>query len=238
MPLKIGILSTCVGAEELYEKYASEDKQIANRLSNVRPDWCFETYRAYMGEFPDPIDACDGYVISGSPASVNARAEWVGGTLSCIRKFFSGGHPMLGICFGHQAIAKAFGGKVELAKNGWNLGSINVHFQGQAPWMHPRRNVMRMYAVHNEQVVSPPNGAEILGHTDTCPIASFRIGNHVFTTQHHPEMTVEFMTHVVDLMASELDPEIISRAKASLEFQADNDFFAQWMASFLERRHG
>lgn len=78
-----------------------------------------------------------------------------------------------------------------------------------SPWMHPRRNAMRMYAVHNEQDVISPNGAEILGQTDTYPIPSFWIGNHVFITQHHLEIPVKFMTSVVDRMALDLDTEII-----------------------------
>jgi GMP synthase-like glutamine amidotransferase len=100
--------------------------------------------------------------------------------------------------------------------------------------MKPRKAVTRLYAIHNEQVVTPPSGAEILGHADNCPIASFRIGNQIFTTQHHPEITPDFMASVVEYMASELDGEVIRRAKASLEFEVDNDCFAEWMAKFLE----
>ncbi len=234
MSFKIGILSTRIGAGAIYRNHLSESEQIELRLKSIRPNWHFKTYRAYIGEFPENIKSCDGYVLSGSPASVNTKVEWIDKTLDYVRKLHDSRISMIGICFGHQVIAKAMGGKVELSPGGWSLGPVKVQFSGQAPWMHPRKDVLRLYAVHNEQVVMPPNEAKILGKTDTCPIASFSIGNHVFTTQHHPEMTAEFISNVVDYLSLDLDTDIIHRAKSSLEYGDDNDCFAEWMANFLE----
>ncbi len=236
MSLKIGIVSTCIGAEALYQKYLSESEQIALRLKTVRPDWRFETYRAYLGEFPSHNDSCEGYIFSGSPASVNIEDEWINETLSFIRELHASKISMIGICFGHQAIAKALGGEVAHSKEGMSLGCVKVHFSGQMPWMSPQRDFLRLYAAHDEQVMVPPNGAEILAQTDACPIASFSIGNHIFTTQHHPEMTQEFIAAVIDYLSSGIDHEIIHRARTSLEYMADNNCFATWMANFLERK--
>lgn len=234
MSLKIGILTTCIGAEKIYQNHLSDGEQIASLLKSVRPNWSFDIYRAYIKEFPNQMESCDGYVIGGSPASVNAQDEWVSETLNYIRKLYTNRRPMFGICFGHQAIAKALGGRVESSQNGWALGSVKVYFSDHATWMTNRRDIMRLYAIHNEQVVVPPNGADVLGQTDTCPIASFRIDNHIFTTQHHPEMTAEFMEGVVDHMERYMDKEIILKVKDSLKFGADNIHFAEWIASFLE----
>jgi len=110
MSLKIGVLSTCVGAEEIYQKHMSESEQIELRLKSIRPNWHFKTYRAYIGEFPESLKSCDGYVLSGSPASVNTKAGWIDRTLDYIRRLHDSRISMIGICFGHQAIAKALGG--------------------------------------------------------------------------------------------------------------------------------
>lgn len=236
MSLKIGILSTCVGAEVLYQKHISESEQIELRLKSIRPNWRFKTYRVFIGEFPENIRSCDGYVLSGSPASVNNKDGWIDKTLDYIRRLHDSQISMIGICFGHQAIAKALGGKVELSPGGWSLGSVKVQFSIHTPWMHPQKDELRLYAVHNEQVMLSPKGAKNLGKTDACPIASFSIGNHVFTTQHHPEMTAEFISDVVDHLSSELETNIIHRAKSSLEYGDDNDCFADWMANFLENK--
>jgi len=235
MSLKIGVVSTCIGAEAVYQNYLSESEQIALRLKTVRPDWRFETYRAYLGEFPSHNESCDGYIFSGSPASVNIESEWTDETLNFIRELHASKISMIGICFGHQAIAKALGGKVAHSKEGLSLGCVKVSFSGQMPWMYPQKDVLRLYAAHDEQVMVPPNGAEILGQTDVCPIASFSIGNHIFTTQHHPEMTQKFIAAVIDYFSSDIDPEIARKAKKSLEYVANNNCFAEWMANFLER---
>ena len=58
---------------------------VLNILKTARPDWQFSTYRAYVGEYPDRVAACDGYVISGSPASINAQDGWIGEILDSIR---------------------------------------------------------------------------------------------------------------------------------------------------------
>jgi len=236
MSLKIGVLSTCVGAEEIYQKHMSESEQIELRLKSIRPNWHFKTYRAYIGEFPESLKSCDGYVLSGSPASVNTKAGWIDRTLDYIRRLHDSRISMIGICFGHQAIAKALGGGVEFSPVGWNLGSVKVRFSSHTHWMRPQKDELRLYAVHNEQVVIPPKGSKNLGKTDTCPVASFSIGNHVFTTQHHPEMTGEFISDVVDHLSLELDTDIIHSAKTSLQYGDDNDCFAEWMANFLENK--
>ena len=77
MSLKIAILSTCIGAEAFYQKHLSESEQIEFRLKIIRPNWHFKTYRAYIGEFPENMKSCDGYVLSGSPTSVNTKAGWI-----------------------------------------------------------------------------------------------------------------------------------------------------------------
>jgi GMP synthase-like glutamine amidotransferase len=236
MSLTIGIISTCLGTEEFYHKCQRESELIENRLKSVRPNWHFKSYRAYVREFPKHINSCDGYVFSGSPVSVNAKDGWVADTLDYIRELYAAEKSMIGICFGHQAIAKALGGQVELSPKGWSVGAVKVKFFGQTPWMQPWKEILRLYAVHNEQVVIPPKGSVILGKTDSCPIASFCIGNHVFTTQHHPEMTSEFISSVVDHLTAELDTDIIHRARTSLGYGDDNDRFSEWMANFLESK--
>ena len=235
MTFKIGIISTCVGAEEVYRKHLSEIEQIIALLKAVRTEWQFNTYRAYLGEYPENIDDCDGYVFSGSPVSVNAPDVWIDETLDYIRRLHAVEKSMIGICFGHQAIAKALGGKVAESPEGWSLGSITVRFSGQASWMIPQKDALQLFAAHCEQVVIPPNRAKILGRTDACPIASFSIGNHIFTTQHHPEMTAKFVASAIDYLSLNLDPGIIHRARVSLKYDAENAHFAEWMAKFLER---
>jgi len=141
---------------------------------------------------------------------------------------------MFGICFGDQALAKALGGEVIESPTGWSLGTVAVHICATAPWMTPARDALNLYAVHNEIVARLPEGATAFAETDRNKFAGFYVGDHILTTQHHPEMTSEFVMDVVEGLASVLDPAVIERARESLATQADSDVFAEWISRFFE----
>lgn len=178
MSRKIAILSTCAGCEAVYQGFLSETEQIQAILTVNRPNWHYTRYRLYENNLPD-IDDYDAFIFSGSPASINDDHDWVQACLTLIRDIYSTDKKMIGICFGHQAIAKALGGEVIYAPQGWSLGSVKIDFFVEHPWMLPARNSLSLYAVHNEQVLSVPEGAQILARASHCPIDS-----HILTMWH------------------------------------------------------
>lgn len=232
--LKIAVLLTYPESEATYQGYLTDFDQFELLLKNARPDWRCTPFKTFEGRFPDKPELFEGYIIGGSTNSVNDNEAWIADLLDYIRNLVAAGIPTIGVCFGHQAVAKALGGEVGPSPRGWGLGSVDVSFASRAPWTEPFRKDLKLYAIHKEQVLTPPQGARIMASAANCPVAAMALGERIFTTQHHPEFPHEYMPMVIDELAPDLDPGVIAEARESLIDKADNARFGEWMAKFLE----
>jgi GMP synthase-like glutamine amidotransferase len=84
------------------------------------------------GDFPDGPDAADAWLITGSPHGVYEDRPWIAPLEAFIRDIRDAGRPLVGICFGHQIVAQAFGGRVEKFDGGWALGRRSTTIAGPA----------------------------------------------------------------------------------------------------------
>jgi GMP synthase-like glutamine amidotransferase len=235
MTLRLAVLLTNDDTSAFAAQFPNDGQKVVQLLRPLRPAWHFEVVPVKDGVLPSSAKAFDGYVITGSPASVNDdRLPWVGPLMDFIRAVDAARQPLIGLCFGHQAVARALGGQVVRNAAGWGLGTAATHWQGDRPWMEPVRSLTTLMAAHNEQVSRMPEGAECLGGSDFCPIGSMQIGQHIWTTQYHPEMPLVFMQALLGYLADKLDAATLERAHASLARAVDAPLFGQWMVQFLE----
>jgi GMP synthase-like glutamine amidotransferase len=235
MTRHIGILMTATDTPPFAAEFPDDGEAFRNLLAPERPDWRFSIVYVKDGEFPAKASELDGYVITGSPATATDDKPWIRRLLEFIREIDQARVPVAGFCFGHQAIALALGGKVERARQGWGYGVAATRYQRTAPWMTPAREVVHLYTAHRDQVTVLPEGAELLGGSAHCPIGSYRIGDHVFTSEHHPEITLDFMRRLTDHMSAYLDPALIARARKDIEAPPDSRLVARWTVQFLEQ---
>lgn len=194
-------------------------------------------YRVYMtiaGELPADIDEQDAYLITGSPLSVLDDHAFLPPLYDFIRACHAARKPMIGACFGHQAIAVALGGRVERAVSGWNVGIDTTRFEGRRDYMQPLDD-LNFYAFHEDQVTVLPEGAERIGVSENCENAAFVIGDHILTTQMHPEFNAPFMEAVLNECDALLGEQVFRAAKDSLNRTNDGSRFAQWMTQFLAK---
>ncbi len=202
-------------------------------LAKKRPDWVFSTFAVDQGHFPADEQKYDGWIVSASPHSVNHDAPWMPDLFALIRRIATQRRPMLGASFGHQAIAKALGGSVAPNPNGWTFGSTEVVITAPPPWMPAAR--IWLYASHYEQVTQLPENATTTMSFADCPIGGFVIGDHIFTTQLHPEMSDKFFVALVDHMATSVPSDPVRKAQTSLTRGDDNWVFSNWIIRFFER---
>jgi GMP synthase-like glutamine amidotransferase len=232
--MQIAILLTDIDVSDFARSYPDDAEKFRRLMAPLRPDWNFVTYPVRDGVFPEDIAAYDGLLITGSPASVHDDRPWIAPLMDLIRQADALRLPMVGACFGHQAIAVALGGQVARSTRGWGLGSTVTRFTRHLDWMQPRHGTLRFYCAHNEQVVALPPGAVVLGHDPIAPVSAYAIGGHVLCTQHHPEMTPDYVAGLLEYMAGDVPPEVLSRARRSAAKGAQGRLFAGWMASFYE----
>lgn len=234
MPRKIGILVVNTDVSDFAHRHPFDDVKFARLIHAVRPQWQIIGYPVKDGVFPYDVHACDGFVITGSPASVNGKDAWIEELMAFIRQLDAAGVATVGCCFGHQAIAKALGGTVATNPAGWGFGVSPTAFNVFASWMQPALPVLNLYAAHNEQVTVLPPGAEVLGGDAACPYGAFRIGTTFFTTQYHPEITRDFFEGIIEEYGPHVGAGETKRAQAQMETPTDSLIFAEWMARFLE----
>ncbi|WP_170422387.1 type 1 glutamine amidotransferase [Ruegeria arenilitoris] len=211
-----------------------DDEKFATLIAEVRPDWQVEAYWVCKGEFPDDLSQFDGVMITGSPASVTENAPWMQQLEGLIEDLIDHEIPVFGACFGHQIIAKSLGAPIVRNPEGWAHGRIETNRVASMPWSNAQ-NGWHLYGSHIEQVGALPEGAQRLFESPGCPIAGYAIGNHVFTVQHHPEMTQEFIADLVEEYADYVGEEVTGAARASIEQgPADRVAFANEIAAFFE----
>ena len=133
----------------------------------------------------------------------------------------------------------ALGGKVERSKEGYNVGIETTVFGQKRPWMKPSYDALPLYMFHEDQVTELPVGCELIGSSENCRVASFAKGDHIFTTQAHPEFTHEFMSCVLKCTESSMSAADAENAWASLTQEQLGQVFSTWCTHFFKqaKRH-
>ncbi len=120
-------------------------------------------------QLPRSIAACEAYVITGSSAGVYDDLPWIKDLMAFLRNA-RGRSKLVGICFGHQAMAQAFGGSAIKSPKGWGIGLHRYGLPARPPWMDDAPAVAAP-ASHQDQVVTLPSGARVIASSAFTPYA-------------------------------------------------------------------
>lgn len=233
--MHIGILVTNTDGSHFAEQHPRDGEKFTRLMKQVRPHWRYPVFNCVAGEFPPQLDQCDGYIVGGSPASVHDAEPWIARLFDLIRSAEADKLPLVGCCFGHQAIAQALGGSVIRNPAGWGFGVATTHVEKQQDWMQPKLADIGLYAAHSEQVGTLPQGAEVYGGSAFCPVGGFVIGRHVMTTEYHPEITHDFFVGLTHAFEKYIGAEVSEEARRQAQVPAQGVIFAEWMARFFEQ---
>jgi len=203
-------------------------------LKSADAPFSYTSYLVSNGEFPATVDECDAYLITGSANSAYENEPWIATLIQFIRDCHSAGKKMVGICFGHQILAHALGGKTEKSAKGWGTGLISFDILESKPWMNGNQSQCALYYSHQDQVVQLPPNAERLGSNDFCENALFAIGDQMLGIQGHPEFTTRIMKEILANPKDKVDAVVQETAVRSLENgPPDNQLVAHWIVNFL-----
>ncbi|MDR2139539.1 MAG: hypothetical protein LBP50_08325 [Tannerella sp.] len=210
--------------------YAEMLRQLFDR---VAPALEYEIFDVCRGVFPAELHADELYLIPGSRDSAYDDTPHVRKLIRMIREMDAAKIRMAGICFGHQVIARALGGKVEKARQGWGTGIrrsavCDPKLSGCFP-----AQTMSLHYNHHDQVTLLPPQAVCFAQSDFCPVEGFYLDDRILTFQGHPEYTSDYSRHLLLHHAGDEPEEVKSKALASLNSPTDSVVAAELIVNML-----
>jgi len=191
-------------------------------------------YNVEAMEYPG-IDDCDGYLITGSKKSVYDDEPWIIRLSEFVRELHQRKKPTVGVCFGHQLIAHALGGRTQSAPVGWGVGIHEVQVICKESFLDPFLAQVRLIVSHKDQVTALPDGAQVIATSDFCPVAMFTVGEHMFGMQGHPEFSKSYSAEMMGHRRKILGEEKYAEGTRSLEGSLDADVVTSWIVNFLKK---
>ncbi|AWB50214.1 glutamine amidotransferase [Gemmobacter aquarius] len=224
----IGILQTGLAPDMLAPVMGDYPDMFARLLEGY--GFSFRTWRVVEGDFPTLVRDAEGWLITGSRHGVYEDHTWIPPLETFIRAAYDAHVPLVGICFGHQIVAQAMGGKVERYAGGWAVGAQDYDFDGET---------LTLNAWHRDQVVGKPANATVVATSDFCTNAALLYDNRAFTVQAHPEFRPEFVDGLMQTRGKGLVPdEVMANAAARLSDPLQDKTIAARIAAFFKEPRG
>jgi GMP synthase-like glutamine amidotransferase len=238
--MKIGILETGEVHPDLKARHGDYPAMFERLLAAADPSLEFATVRVVAGEMPASPGQADAWLVTGSRHGVYDDLPWIEPLKAFLRECIAARVPVVGICFGHQILAEALGGKVVKSDRGWGLGVQDYEITRRPGWLRDLPERFAVSALHQDQVVALPPDATVLARSAHCEFAALAYGDpeapDALTLQPHPEFGPDFMDELLVLRAGTAFPaEAAAEARASLARPVESAAWARLIVDFLDR---
>jgi GMP synthase (glutamine-hydrolysing) len=223
--MKIGILQTGHSPDNMKDNLGDYGEMFTKLLGGH--DFDFRIWSVVDGDFPDSAVDAEGWLITGSKFGAYEDHDWIPPLEDLIRAIRETGRPLVGICFGHQIIAQALGGRVEKFAGGWSVGRTDYTVNSQA---------MALNAWHQDQVTALPEGAQVVGSSDFCANAALLYDDQIWTIQPHPEFGSDFIDGLIRTRGKGVVPDaLLASAATRLDAPTNNADIAAHIAKFFKK---
>lgn len=246
LPLNIGLLLCDDVDDSAHAQYGSYTGMFERALNHGSGNVLLTAIRCFEDEPLLEPELFDGYIISGSRYSVYDDLPWIKSLLRFVVECRDRNVRVVGICFGHQLIAHALGGRTEKAGVGWGFGIQTAKITDRKSWMDTSGpssdsssesldgDLYNLVVIHQDQVVKVPPEFKTIAENDFCPNSMIVAGNKMLGIQGHPEFSKEFCAFRAETRKKLIGQEVYERTLHSLaEYDADSGTVMQWVNNFL-----
>ncbi len=231
--MKLGILKTDAVRPEWVPSFGEYPDMFMALLAREDPTLEFAVYDVEEGIYPADIDEVDAYLITGSKSSVYEDKPWIAQLMDFVRELDARKKKLVGICFGHQIVAHALGGRTEKSSKGWGVGRHTHVFSETPSWHDGQRPDFDILVSHQDQVVENARGARVLAGSDFCENAVVQVGEHILTFQGHPEFVSGYSREIMEFRREAIGEAAYQAGIASLNEEHEGARVARWILNFL-----
>ncbi|MEM6747998.1 MAG: type 1 glutamine amidotransferase [Pseudomonadota bacterium] len=234
--MKLVIAETGVPPEGVGSDWGTYPQMFEAMFARAGASFDVETVKVMDGEAVPEPQAGQALLVTGSPKGVYENHGWIPALEDAVRGWAKAERPVVGICFGHQLIAQAFGARVEKSEKGWGVGVHTYEIVAETPWVAgPARFACAVS--HQDQVLETPEGFTRIAGSAFCPYGALAHDSlPVLTFQMHPEFDHDFAAALMELRADRIPQERRDLGGASLTNESDRSQIAQWIRVFIEQR--
>lgn len=206
----------------------------------AQPGHTLEVHDVEHGQFPADLGAYDGFAVTGSRASAYDPDPWIARLLETLREIHARRIPLLGMCFGHQCVAQALGGRVEKSPRGWDIGVRTLTLTPQAravAELNAAPQPLRIHKLHADQVTVLPPGALPLAASESAAHEAFALGPTTLCLQGHAEFDNGVVLEAVERLegAGLVTAEQAATFRASVSPPASRPYWEQLLRGFFAR---
>ncbi|WP_435101776.1 glutamine amidotransferase-related protein [Arhodomonas sp. AD133] len=232
--MHLGILQCDHVRDELRPEFGDYPDMFQQLLSREDPTLTFHVYDLTAEVFPRTADECDAWLFTGSKWSVYDDDPWIRHAEAFAADLHAQRRPTVGICFGHQLIAQALGGRVRKATDvGWGVGVHTANILDSRAWMYPSVERLALVVSHQDQVVELPREAVRLAGHGFCPNDIYQIGDHIIGFQGHPEFPKAYSRATMERRRAIIGEDTYRAGVESLSQPIDETVAAAWILRFL-----
>lgn len=199
------------------------------------PQVTFDIFNVCDGVFPKSASDFDAWLITGSKYSVYDEIDWISRLKLFVKEISLADKLYIGICFGHQMLGEAMGGKVTKSDKGWCVGVHRFDIVIHQNWMKPNRSYVNLLMSCQDQIQILPENSRIIAQTPNCPFGIIQVGNKMLGIQGHPEFSANYAMNLMEGRGNQIGQQKVLLGIESIKNQAHSREVADWIINFLNQ---